>query len=79
MAERKGYFKDEGLEVEIPDFAGGAKALQAMIGGSADIVTGAFDHTIQMQAKHQPIVALVPVRLETAALLMVGGVESTRL
>ena len=25
VAERKGYFKDEGLEVEIPDFAGGAQ------------------------------------------------------
>mgnify|MGYP001067283279 CR=1 FL=1 len=37
VAERKGYFKDEGLEVEIPDFAGGAKALQALVGGSADL------------------------------------------
>ena len=24
VAERKGFFKEEGLEVEIPDFAGGA-------------------------------------------------------
>ena len=38
IAEQKGYFKAEGLDVEIPDFAGGAKALQAMIGGSADLV-----------------------------------------
>src|SRR5262249_23514815 len=36
----------------------GARALQALIGGSADVVTGAFDHTIQMQAKGQPIVAV---------------------
>ena len=28
IAERKGYFKQEGLDVEIPDFPGGAKALQ---------------------------------------------------
>jgi NitT/TauT family transport system substrate-binding protein len=26
IAEQKGYFKAEGLDVEIPDFAGGAKA-----------------------------------------------------
>src|SRR5207237_4191222 len=32
---------------------------QALIGGSADVVTGAYDHTIQMQAKKQPVVALV--------------------
>jgi NitT/TauT family transport system substrate-binding protein len=59
VAERKGYFKDEGLDVEIPDFAGGAKALQALVGGSADMVSGAYEHTINMAAKHQPIKAVV--------------------
>lgn len=59
VAERKGYFKDEGLEVEIPDFAGGAKALQALVGGSADFVSGAYEHTINMAAKKQPIKAVV--------------------
>src|SRR6185437_12146824 len=59
VAERKGYFKDEGLEVEIPDFAGGSKALQALVGGSADFVSGAYEHTINMAAKHQPIKAVV--------------------
>lgn len=58
VAERLGNFKNEGLNVEISDFAGGARALQALIGGSADVVTGAFDHTIQMHAKNQPIVAV---------------------
>ena len=59
VAERQGYFKDEGLEVEIPDFAGGAKALQALVGGSADMVSGAYEHTINMAAKKQPITAVV--------------------
>jgi NitT/TauT family transport system substrate-binding protein len=59
IAEQLGYFKDEGLQVEISDFAGGAKALQAMVGGSADVVSGAYEHTINMQAKNQPIVAFV--------------------
>jgi NitT/TauT family transport system substrate-binding protein len=58
VVEKLGYFKDEGLDVEISDLAGGSKALQALIGGSADVVTGAFDHTIQMQAKQQPIIAV---------------------
>ncbi|KAA0678706.1 ABC transporter substrate-binding protein [Azospirillum brasilense] len=59
VAERLGYFKEAGLNVEINDFGGGAKSLQALVGGSADIVTGAFDHTVQMQAKDQPITAVV--------------------
>ncbi|MGZ8153783.1 MAG: ABC transporter substrate-binding protein, partial [Burkholderiales bacterium] len=36
----------------------GAKALQAMVGGSADVVSGAYEHTINMHAKGQPIVAI---------------------
>lgn len=59
IAERRGYFKDEGLSVEIVDFPGGARALQAMVGGSADIVSGAYEHTINMQAKGINIVGIV--------------------
>ena len=59
IADRLGYFKEEGLTVEINDFAGGAKALQAVVGGSADVVSGAYEHIIDMQAKSQPFKAFV--------------------
>ncbi len=58
IAERQGYFKAEGLDVEVLDFPGGAKALQALLGGSVDIVSGAYEHTISQQAKGQNIEAL---------------------
>src|SRR6478735_3182537 len=71
VAERKGFFKDEGLDVEIPDFAGGAKALQALVGGSADMVSGAYEHTINMAAKKQPIKAVVlQAKYSSIALVM---------
>lgn len=59
IAERRGYFRDEGLDVEINDFPGGAKALQALIGGSADVVSGAYEHTIVMQTLAQKVEAFV--------------------
>ena len=59
IAESLGYFKAEGLELTIADFAGGSRALQAMIGGSADVVSGAFEHTINMQVKGQRLRAFV--------------------
>ncbi|MDX3808518.1 MAG: ABC transporter substrate-binding protein [Bosea sp. (in: a-proteobacteria)] len=59
VAEKKGYFKDQGLDVEINDFGGGAKSLQALVGGSVDVVTGAYEHTIRMQAKGQDIRAVI--------------------
>ena len=48
ISEQLGYFKAEGLDVEISDFAGGARALQAVVGGSADVVLG------RLRAHHQP-------------------------
>ncbi|GAB4403720.1 MAG: ABC transporter substrate-binding protein [Rhodoferax sp.] len=59
VAEQLGYFKAEGLDVTVVDFAGGAKALQAVVGGSADVVSGAFEHTLNMQMKGQPMRAFV--------------------
>lgn len=59
ISEQLGYFKAEGLDVEISDFAGGAKALQALMGNSADVVSGAYEHTINMQSKNQHIQSIV--------------------
>ncbi len=59
ISEQLGYFKAEGIELEISDFAGGARALQAVVGGSADVCSGAFEHTINLQAKNQMFQAFV--------------------
>ena len=59
VAEQLGYFKQEGLDLTIVDFSGGSRALQAVVGGSADVVSGAFEHTVNMQFKGQPMRAFV--------------------
>ena len=59
LARQLGYYRDEGLDVELQDFAGGSKALQSLFGGSADVVSGFYDHTIQMQADGREMIAFV--------------------
>ncbi len=59
IAEQLGYFKEQGLDVEIVDFAGGSAALRAVVGGSADVVSGAYEHTINLQASKQYFRAFV--------------------
>ena len=59
IAVSLGYFKSEGLDVTIVDFAGGSQALRAVVGGSADVVSGAFEHTLNMQAKGVKLRAFV--------------------
>src|SRR3989449_9927681 len=59
LTERLGFFRDEGLDVRISDFPGGTRSLEAVVGGSADVVSGAYEHTINMQARKQSFQAFV--------------------
>ncbi len=59
LAERRGHFKDYGLNVAITDFEGGAQSLDALLAGTVDVVTGAYEHTLRSQAKGQDIRALI--------------------
>src|SRR2546430_16297341 len=73
ITERLGYFKDEGLNVRISDFPGGTRSLEAVVGGSADVVAGAYEHTINMQARKQSFQAFV---LTGAAPQITGAISS---
>jgi NitT/TauT family transport system substrate-binding protein len=59
IAETRGFFREAGLQVETNDFGGGSRALQALLGGSVDVVTGAYEHTIRMQTKGQDVRAVL--------------------
>jgi NitT/TauT family transport system substrate-binding protein len=59
LAESLGYYKEAGLHVKIAAFSGGSKALASMMGGSADVVSGAYSHTIELAAKNQHLVNFV--------------------
>jgi NitT/TauT family transport system substrate-binding protein len=71
IAERRGYFTKEGLQVEINDFQGGSKSLQALIAGSADVACGAYEHTLYMAIKGQSIKVIA---LQTNSFGLVVGV-----
>jgi NitT/TauT family transport system substrate-binding protein len=61
LARELGFYREEGVDVELQDHAGGSKALQAMVGGSADVVSGFYDHTIQMAAEGREFLAFVTI------------------
>ena len=69
---RLGYFKDAGLDVDIENLAGGGQALRALVGGSADVVSGFYDHTIQMQAQGKSIKVFVMQQRYPGLVLLVG-------
>ena len=59
LAEQLGEYKKAGVEVELVDFKGGSQSLTAVIGGSADVVSGYFDHCVNLAAKNQALEAFV--------------------
>src|SRR4051812_637301 len=59
LAKQLGEYDKAGVEVELINFKGGSQALQAVIGGSADVVSGYYDHCVNLAAKGQSLVAFV--------------------
>lgn len=72
LAEQLGFYEKQGLDVDLQDLQGGSKALTAMIGGSTDVTSGYYEHTIQMQAKKQSIEAFVNENLSSGLALVVA-------
>src|SRR6201746_658568 len=59
LAKQLGEFDKAGLAVELVDLKGGSDALKAVLGGSADVVSGYFDHCVNLAAKKQDLVSVV--------------------
>jgi NitT/TauT family transport system substrate-binding protein len=59
LAKQLGEYDRAGLAVDLVDLKGGSDALKAVLGGSADVVSGYFDHCVNLAAKHQELVAFV--------------------
>jgi NitT/TauT family transport system substrate-binding protein len=59
LAKQLGEYEKAGLAVELVDLKGGSDALKAVLGSSADVVSGYFDHCVNLAAKKQELVAFV--------------------
>jgi NitT/TauT family transport system substrate-binding protein len=59
LAKAKGYFAEEGLDVEILDIkGGGSQAASALIGGSVDFSANAIDHAIKAKTRGKDLIAV---------------------
>jgi NitT/TauT family transport system substrate-binding protein len=59
LAKQLGEFEKAGVNVELVDFKGGSQSLTAVLGGSADVVSGYFDHCVNLAAKNQRLQSIV--------------------
>jgi NitT/TauT family transport system substrate-binding protein len=59
LAEGLGYFKDEGLDVELINEAAGVDAENEMLAGAVQGVVGFYDHCIDLQSKGKFVESIV--------------------
>src|SRR5689334_15236060 len=59
LAQQLGEYEKAGVEVELINFKGGSQALTAVLGGSADVVSGYYDHCVNLAAKGKSLQAFV--------------------
>ena len=59
LTEQLGYFKDEGLDVEVLSQPAGVDAENELLAGAVQAVVGFYDHTIDLQSKGKDVKAIV--------------------
>ena len=72
LAKQLGEYEKAGVNVDVVDFKGGSESLKAVIGGSADVVSGYFDHCVNLAAKGQHLQAFVVYDRFPGLVLMVS-------
>ncbi|HEX3498660.1 MAG TPA: ABC transporter substrate-binding protein [Stellaceae bacterium] len=79
LTQQLGYYKEAGIDVELIDFKGGSTALTAVLGGSADVVSGFYDHTVELAAKNKPMQSIVIYDKLPGLVLMVSPAETAKI
>jgi NitT/TauT family transport system substrate-binding protein len=81
LTERLGYFKEQGLNVQLLTEPAGAQAENVLISGDVNGVVGFYDHTIDLQTKDKCIesvvqLADVPGEVEVVSTAKAGQITS---
>ena len=59
LAQQLGEFKKAGVDVDVVQFKGGSESLKAVLGGSANVASGYFDHCVELAPKGQHLQSFV--------------------
>ena len=59
LAERLGYFRQQGVQVNLMAHESGAAGVASVLQGRADVLAGAFEHALESQRKGHPLQAFV--------------------
>jgi NitT/TauT family transport system substrate-binding protein len=73
LTESLGYFKDEGLDVELVNDAAGVDAENEMLAGTVQGVVGFYDHCVDLQGKGKFVESVVQFSQAPGEVIMVSS------
>ncbi|WP_346296492.1 ABC transporter substrate-binding protein [Rhodopseudomonas sp. P1] len=79
LAAQLGFFKEEGLDVELFNSTSGSQAATALLAREVQGVVGFYDHTIDLQAKGKFITDVVQFSVAPGEVVLVKAAEADRL
>src|SRR4051812_2771934 len=75
LAQRLGYYKEQGLKVELSDEPAGVEAANQLLAGKVDGVIGFYDHTVDLQGNGKQTESVVQLlKLPGEAVVCRSGV-----
>jgi NitT/TauT family transport system substrate-binding protein len=83
LTQRLGYFKAEGLDVELLSEPAGVQAETALVSGQVQGAVGFYDHTLDLQVKGKSVESVVqfsqaPGEVEIVSTKAAGGIRSPK-
>ena len=72
LAESLGFWQQEGLAVTILELPGSSKSMEALVGGSTEVVSGFYEQSIQMAADGRRIRSFVLIQRSPGFMLAVS-------
>ena len=76
LAEQLGYFRDEGLDVELLTEPAGVDAEDELLAGAVQGVVGFYDHTIDLQSKGKFVESIVQLSQAPGEVELVASKEA---
>jgi sulfonate transport system substrate-binding protein len=72
VAQTLGYYEAEGIAVAMSEVAGGAKALEALLGGSVDVAAASMSDVVQIAAEGRDVRGFLVLYTRPSAALAVA-------
>jgi len=79
LAAQLGFFKEEGLDVELYNSTSGSQAATALLAREVQGVVGFYDHTIDLQAKGKFITDVVQFAVAPGEVVLVKTADADKL